>query len=79
MKRLFVVIGIVVAILVLVAVALPFFVNANQFRPVLEAKLAKSLGRPVKVGELKLSIFSGGGTASDLSMSLLKLNRECIP
>ncbi len=68
MKRILVAVGVVAAILVLVAVAAPFFVNANQFRPLLENKLAKVLGRPVKLGELKLSLLSGGVTASDLSI-----------
>jgi AsmA protein len=69
MKRILVVVGIVVAILVLVAAALPLFVNANQFRPLLETKLTKALGRQVKLGDLKLSVFSGGVTASDLSIA----------
>src|SRR5665213_3230212 len=68
MKRILVAVGVVAAILILVAVVAPFFVNANQFRPLLETKLAKALGRPVKLGELKLSLLSGGVTASDLSI-----------
>ena len=58
----------VVAILVLVVVALPWLVNANRFRPTLETKLSKALGRPVKLGELKLSLLSGGVTASEVSI-----------
>ena len=68
MKRLLIGAAIIAAILVLLVAALPFFVNANQFRPLLETKLAKALGRPVKLGELKLSIFSGGVTASEVSI-----------
>ena len=52
MKRILIAVGIVVAILLLAAVALPFFVNANQFRPLLESKLANALGRQVKLGEV---------------------------
>ncbi|HTC91770.1 MAG TPA: AsmA family protein [Bryobacteraceae bacterium] len=68
MKRLLIGVAIIAAILVLLVAALPFFVNANQFRPLLETKLTKALGRPVKLGELKLSIFSGGVTASEVSI-----------
>jgi AsmA protein len=69
MKRLLIGAAIIAALLVVLVVALPFFVNANQFRPLLETKLTKALGRQVKLGELKLSLFSGGVTASEVSIS----------
>ena len=68
MKRILIPVAMVVAILVLVVVALPLFVNANRFRPTLETKLSKALGRPVKLGELKLSLLSGGVTAAEVSI-----------
>ena len=61
--------GIVVAVVILVALALPFFINANQFRPILEERLTAALGREVKIGDLKLSIFSGGASASDVTIA----------
>src|SRR6202023_793480 len=61
--------GIAVALLILIALALPFLIDANQFRPRLEAALTQALGREVKLGDLKLSIFSGGVTATDLSVA----------
>lgn len=61
--------GIVVAIVILVALALPFFINANQFRPILEERLTAALGREVKIGDLKLSVFSGGASASDVTIA----------
>ncbi len=69
MKRILLPVGIVIAILLLIVLALPFFVNANEFRPLLETKLTHALGRQVKLGELKLSIFSGGMTASEVSIA----------
>jgi AsmA protein len=62
-------IAIVVALLILIALALPFLIDANQFRPRLEAALTQALAREVKLGDLKLSIFSGGVAASDLSIA----------
>ena len=41
----------------------------NQFRPVLEERLTAALGREVKIGDLKLSIFSGGASASDITVA----------
>jgi len=58
-----------VALLLLIALALPFLIDANQFRPRLEAALTQALARNVKLGDLKLSIFSGGVAAADLSIA----------
>ena len=69
MKRVIRVIGIAIAILVVLALVLPLFVNADQFRPLLQTKLSAALGREVTLGGLKLSIFSGSVTASDLSIA----------
>jgi AsmA protein len=63
------IIGIVVALLIVVAIALPFLVNVNSFRPQIESNLSSALGRPVKVGNLSLSIFSGSVGADQLSIA----------
>jgi AsmA protein len=59
-------VAIAVALLLLIALALPFLIDANQFRPRLEAALTQALAREVKLGDLKLSIISGGVAAADL-------------
>lgn len=59
----------VAALAVLVAAALPLFVKANTFRPVVEKQLSATLGREVKLGELRLSVFSGSLIAQDLSVA----------
>src|SRR5260370_16306512 len=69
MKRTVRVLGIALALLIVVVVSLPFLINANQFRPMLESKLSQGLGREVKLGDLKFSVLSGGVTASDLSIA----------
>ena len=69
MKTALKIIGIVVAVLLLAAIALPFLVNVNSFRPQIEAKLSEALGRPVTVGNLSLSLFSGGVRADQLSIA----------
>ena len=63
------IIGIVVVVLLLVAIALPFLINVNSFRPKLESALTEALGREVKVGNLSLSILSGSVSAEDLSIA----------
>jgi AsmA protein len=57
------------ALVLIAALALPFLIDANRFRPMLETKLSQALGREVHVGNLTLSIFSGGVSASDLSIA----------
>jgi AsmA protein len=69
MRRPLFIVLIVVAALLLAVLSLPFLIDANQFRPAIEAELAKSLGRVVKIGDLKLSILSGTVTADDLSVT----------
>ena len=56
-------------LLVVAALAAPLFLDADQFRPVLQTKLSAVLGRQVTLGGLKLSILTGSVTASDLSIA----------
>src|SRR5580658_9927385 len=68
-KTVYKVLAIAVALLIVVAIALPFLVNVNSFRPEIESNLGSALGRPVKVGNLGLSIFSGSVKADELSVA----------
>ena len=69
MKTALKIIGVVVVVLIVAALALPFLINVNSFRPQIESRLTDALGRPVKVGNLSLSILSGGVGADDLSVA----------
>jgi AsmA protein len=69
MNRTLKIIAIVVVILILIVVAIPLLIDANTFRPKLETEMTDTLGRPVKVGNLALSILSGGVTADDISIA----------
>src|SRR5258708_6936905 len=69
MRRIVRSIGIVVILVLLVLLSVPFLMNANQFRPLLESNLTAALGRPVKLGDLRLAILSGGVSADDLSIA----------
>ena len=60
---------IVVGVLVVVLVAIPFLISPNQFRPTIQEKLTAALGRPVTVGNMSLSLFSGSLSADDLSIA----------
>src|ERR1041384_6268942 len=69
MKRIAGILAIVVVLILAIVIALPFLVDANQFRPTLESKLTQALGREVKVGDLKLTILPGAVAAGDLSIA----------
>jgi len=69
MNRTLKIVGIVVAILLVIIIALPFVINVNSFRPKVEATASEALGRQVKVGNLSLSILSGTVTADDISIA----------
>ncbi|HZU28558.1 MAG TPA: AsmA family protein [Bryobacteraceae bacterium] len=69
MKRMIRAAAVTLGILCLVIAGLAVLVNANQFRPVLQSRLGSALGRAVEIGDLKLSLFSGGVRASDLSVA----------
>jgi AsmA protein len=69
MKKPLVIAGAVVVLLVIVLLCLPLFINANKFKPTLETKLNEALGRKTTIGNIKLSIFSGGVTVSDVSIA----------
>ena len=64
-----IVIGIVVGVLVLAALLAPLFINVDSFRPQLEKALSTALNRQVHIGKLQASIFSGGASASEISVS----------
>ncbi len=61
--------AIVIAVLIVIAIVVPFLVNVNAFRPQIESSLSSTLGRPVKVGNLGLSILSGSVEADQLSIA----------
>jgi AsmA protein len=69
MKTALKIICIVVAVLLVLAIALPFLVNVNSFRPQIESRLSTALGRQVRVGNLSLSLLSGGVGADQLSIA----------
>jgi AsmA protein len=69
MNRRLKIVAIVVAVLLVIVIVIPFFIDANAFRPKLESELTGTLGRPAKVGNLSLSLLSGGVTADNISIA----------
>lgn len=61
--------GIAVAALLVVLLVLPFLINVNSFRPKIESEATNALGRPVKLGNLSLSILAGTVGIDDISIA----------
>jgi len=69
MKKIGIVAGIVVAVVLLALIGAHFLLDANRYKPELESELSKVLGRSVTVGALDFSILSGSVSASDVAIS----------
>lgn len=69
MKTFLKVLGIIVALLIIAVIIIPFFIDANTFRPKLESELTDALGRQVKVGNLSLSLWTGSVAADNISIA----------
>src|ERR1700688_1337854 len=69
MNRRLKIVGIVVAVLIVIVLIIPMFIDANSYRPKVESELTQALGRQAKVGNLSLSLLSGGVTADNISIA----------
>jgi AsmA protein len=61
--------AVAIALPLLAVAAIPLFVDANTFRPIIESRLTTALSRKVTLGDLSLSLRTGGLVANDLSIA----------
>src|ERR1700758_3187625 len=59
----------VVGLFLVVIILIPFLVNGETFRPTLESRLSAALGRPVTLGHLSFSLFSGSLVADNIAIA----------
>jgi AsmA protein len=92
-RTLLIVLGSILALILLVALAIPLFLNADAFRTRIETAVTTSLGRKVTLGKLDLSVLTGNlvaetATIADdpafstepfLQTSRVKIGIEMIP
>lgn len=63
------IVGIVVAVIIVLLLIIPFFINADSFRPMLQSKAQEALGRNVQIGKLDFSLFSGALSADGITIA----------
>jgi AsmA protein len=68
-KSVKIVLATAIALPIVVAAAIPLFVNANTFRPTTEKRLSAALSRKVTLGDLSLSLTKGRLEANDLAIT----------
>ena len=66
MKRLLIFLAALVLVLVVVVAGALMLVDANRFRPQIQASLSEAVGRSVTLGKLHVSVFSGSLSADDI-------------
>jgi len=69
MKKFLIGIGVVIVLLIIVALALPFLIDVNRFKPTLESNLSAALGRKVQIGNIQLALLSGAVKVDNLSIA----------
>jgi AsmA protein len=68
-RKVIYIVGGIVVVLLLVALLLPFVIDANRFRPEIESSLNNALNRKVDIGNIRLSILSGGVAVENITIS----------
>ena len=69
MKKLIYIVGGTIVLLLVVILILPFVIDANRFRPDIERLMSRELNRKVTIGNIQLSIFSGGVAVDNLAIA----------
>src|SRR6266581_8800314 len=78
-RKLIYIIGGVVVVLLLVAVLLPFVIDANRFRPEIESSLNTALNRKVDIDNISISDDPSFNTGPFLRAKSLSVNLELLP
>jgi hypothetical protein len=68
-RTLLIVLGSIVALVLLVVISIPLFLNADTFRTRIESALTTSLGRKVTLGKLDLSVLTGNLVAENAAIA----------
>ncbi len=68
-KKALIIVGGVIVLLIVIVIALPLFVDVNKYKPTLETDISTALGRQVEIGNIHLSLLSGGVSMDEVSIA----------
>jgi AsmA protein len=68
-RTLLIVLGSIVALILIIVLCIPLFLNADAFRTRIETSLTTSLGRKVTLGKLDLSVLTGSLVAENATVA----------
>src|SRR5438094_109469 len=68
-RKLLISVAAIIVVFVVAAVAIPMFVDAEKFRPMVEFQAKAALGRQITLGKLDFSLLSGGVVVNDVSIA----------
>jgi AsmA protein len=68
-KRWLRIVLIALAVILVILLVLPLFININSYRPKIEAQSSSALGRQVSIGNLDLSLLSGSVKAENVAIA----------
>src|SRR3954466_4253254 len=68
-RKTLLILGSILGLIVVAVIALPMFIDAEKFRPMVETQAKAALGRDITLGKLDFSLLSGGVVVNDLSMA----------
>ncbi|HEV8524613.1 MAG TPA: AsmA family protein, partial [Terriglobales bacterium] len=57
MRRLVIIVGVIAALVIIAALAVPAFLDVNRYRDRIQAELRERLNRPVTLGKMRLSLL----------------------
>jgi AsmA protein len=65
-RKLLIVIGVVIVVLILAALIIPHFIDANQYKPMLESQMKDALGgRNVSIGNISITLLPAAAAEID--------------
>ena len=70
-RKLWIALGALGALVVIGLVALPFLIDVNRYRGLIENRAEQALGRDVELGEMKISLFPLGVRVDDVRIGSL--------
>ena len=68
-RKTMMILGSIVGLLLVTVIAVPMFIDAERFRPMVQIQAKAALGRGITLGKLDFSLLSGGVVASDVTIA----------